>query len=143
MIGRVALSGRTAAGRWENSLANADLNFFWKTRWRGDHTLVGHIEGAFGKFLDRDSSVALGGSTGLRGYKNNSFVGSQAVLVNFEDRFFFPGEFFRSPVAITLLDERGEPFYSTVPDAPPRFIARRAMKRCGKVDVTIVEVPCR
>lgn len=24
-----------------------------------------------------------------------------------------------------------------------RFIARRAMKRCGKVDVTIVEVPCR
>ncbi|MDP3542436.1 MAG: hypothetical protein Q8T11_08220 [Elusimicrobiota bacterium] len=93
-IGRVALSGRTAAGRWENSLANADLNFFWKTHWRGDHTLVGHIEGAFGKFLDRDSSVALGGSTGLRGYKNNSFVGSQAVLVNFEDRFFFPGEFF-------------------------------------------------
>jgi signal transduction histidine kinase len=41
----------------------------------------------------------------------------------------FPGEFFRSPVAITLLDERGEPFYSTVPDAPPRFIARRAFSR--------------
>lgn len=93
-IGRVALSGRTVAGRWENSLANADLNFFWKTNWRGDHTLVGHLEGAFGKFLDRDSAIALGGSTGLRGYKNNSFVGGQAVLVNFEDRFFFPGEFF-------------------------------------------------
>ncbi|MBI2787261.1 MAG: hypothetical protein HYX59_01140 [Elusimicrobia bacterium] len=93
-IGRVALSGRTVAGRWENSLANADLNFFWKTNWRGDHTLIGHLEGAFGKFLDRDSAVALGGSTGLRGYKNNSFVGGQAVLVNFEDRFFFPGEFF-------------------------------------------------
>lgn len=41
----------------------------------------------------------------------------------------FPGTFFRSPVAITLLDERGEPFYSTVPDAPPRFIARRAFSR--------------
>jgi len=93
-IGRVALSGRTVAGRWENSLANADLNFFWKTNWRGDHTLVGHLEGAFGKFLDRDSAIALGGSTGLRGYKNNSFVGGQSVLVNFEDRFFFPGEFF-------------------------------------------------
>lgn len=93
-IGRVALSGRTVAGRWENSLANADLNFFWKTNWRGDHTLVGHLEGAFGKFLDRDSAITLGGSTGLRGYKNNSFVGGQAVLVNFEDRFFFPGEFF-------------------------------------------------
>lgn len=93
-IGRVALTGRTVAGRWENSLANADLNFFWKTNWRGDHTLVGHLEGAFGKYLDRDSAIALGGSTGLRGYKNNSFVGGQSVLVNFEDRFFFPGEFF-------------------------------------------------
>jgi len=92
VIGRVGLSGRTVAGRWENSLANADLNLFWKTNWRGDHTFVSHIEGAFGKFLDRDGFIALGGNTGLRGYKNNSFVGGKAVLVNFEDRFFFPGE---------------------------------------------------
>lgn len=91
-IGRLALSGRTASGRWENALANADLNFFWKTNIRGDHTFVGHIEGAFGKYLDRDNFVSLGGGTGLRGYKNNSFVGDKAVLVNFEDRFFFPGE---------------------------------------------------
>jgi len=93
-IGRVGLIGRTAGGKWENALASADLNFFWKTNWRGDHTLVGHAEGAFGKFLDRDSSITLGGNTGLRGYKNNSFVGSRAVLVNFEDRFFFEGEWF-------------------------------------------------
>ena len=91
-IGRVGLVGRTAAGKWENAIASADLNFFWKTNWRGDHTLVGHAEGGFGKFLDRDGSIALGGNTGLRGYKNNSFVGDKAVLVNFEDRFFFPGE---------------------------------------------------
>jgi len=93
-IGRVGLTGRTVGGKWNNSLASADLNFFWKTNQRGDHTLVGHVEGAFGKFLDRDSKIALGGATGLRGYKNNSFVGGQAVLVNFEDRFFFPGEYF-------------------------------------------------
>lgn len=93
-IGRVALMGRTVAGKWENALANADLNIIWKTNWKGDHTLVGHLEGAFGKFLDRDSAINLGGNTGLRGYKNNSFVGGQAVLVNFEDRFFFPGEMF-------------------------------------------------
>lgn len=93
-IGRVGLMGRTVAGRWENSLANADLNFFWKTNSRGDHTFVGHLEGGFGKFLDRDSAIALGGNTGLRGYKNNSFVGGQSVLVNFEDRFFFQGEWF-------------------------------------------------
>ncbi len=93
-IGRVGLTGRSVAGQWENTLANADLNFFWKTNWRGDHTLVGHAEGAFGRRLDRDAAVALGGSTGLRGYKNNSFVGGKAVLLNFEDRFFFAGEWF-------------------------------------------------
>ncbi len=91
-IGRVSLIGRTVAGKWENALASADLNFFWKTNWKGNHTLVGHVEGAFGKNLDRDGAITLGGNTGLRGYKNNSFVGGKAVLVNFEDRFFFPGE---------------------------------------------------
>jgi hypothetical protein len=91
-IGRVALMGRTVNGRWENALANADLNFFWKTNIRGDHTFVGHLEGGFGKFLDKDSAISLGGGTGLRGYKNNSFVGGQSVLVNFEDRFFLDGE---------------------------------------------------
>jgi hypothetical protein len=93
-IGRLGLMGRTVAGKWENSLASADLNFFWKTNWRGDHTLVGHAEGAFGKYLDGDNWIALGGNTGLRGYKNNSFIGGKAVLVNFEDRFFFEGEWF-------------------------------------------------
>lgn len=93
-IGRVGLSGRTVGGRWDNGLASADVNVFWKTNWRGDHTLVAHAEGAFGRALDKDSQILLGGSTGLRGYKNYSFVGGKAVLVNFEDRFFFPGEFF-------------------------------------------------
>lgn len=92
-IARVGLSGRTVGGRWDNGLASADLNVFWKTNWRGDHTLVAHAEGAFGRALDKDSQILLGGSTGLRGYKNYSFVGGKAVLVNFEDRFFFPGEF--------------------------------------------------
>ncbi|PIR15300.1 MAG: hypothetical protein COV48_15130 [Elusimicrobia bacterium CG11_big_fil_rev_8_21_14_0_20_64_6] len=93
-IGRVGVSGRTAGGRWENTLASADLNFFWKTNWRGNHTLVGHMEGAAGRNLDLNHLVVLGGNSGLRGYKNNSFVGGQAVLVNFEDRFFFEGEWF-------------------------------------------------
>jgi hypothetical protein len=92
-IGRMSLSGRTVGGRIENGLAAANLNVFWKTNWRGDHTLVGHVEGGFGRYLDREGAIVLGGSTGLRGYRNNSFTGGKAILVNFEDRFFFPGEF--------------------------------------------------
>lgn len=93
-IARVGLTGRSVNGRWENGLVSAGLNFFWKTNWRGDHTLVGHAEGAFGRNLDKDSNIVLGGATGLRGYKNNSFTGGKVVLVNFEDRFFFQGEWF-------------------------------------------------
>ena len=46
------------------------------------------------RYLDRDNAIALGGSSGLRGYKNNSFVGGKAILLNFEDRFFFEREWF-------------------------------------------------
>ncbi len=92
-IGRVLMTGREATNRWENGLLGADLNFFWKTNLRGDHTFVGHAEGAFSRNLDKDSQIVLGGATGLRGYKNNSFTGGKAVLVTFEDRFFFPGEY--------------------------------------------------
>lgn len=92
VIGRLGLSGRTLHGSIENGLATANLNVFWKTRMRGDHTLVAHFEGAFGRYLDRSSFLSLGGNTGLRGYRNNSFVGGKAFLVNFEDRFFFEGE---------------------------------------------------
>ena len=93
-IARVAMTGRTVNGSVENGLATANLNVFWKTNWRGDHTLVGHIEGGFGRYLDRESFISLGGNTGLRGYKNNSFIGDKALLLNFEDRFFFEGEWF-------------------------------------------------
>ncbi len=92
-IARGVLTGRSARGRWENGLIGGDLNIFWKTNMRGDHTFIGHAEAAFGRNLDKDSAIVLGGATGLRGYKNNSFVGGKAVLVNFEDRFFFQGEY--------------------------------------------------
>ncbi len=93
-IARVAMTGRTVDGSVENGLATANLNVFWKTNWRGDHTLIGHVEGGFGRYLDGESYISLGGNTGLRGYKNNSFIGDKAVLLNFEDRFFFEGEWF-------------------------------------------------
>ncbi|MBI3288976.1 MAG: hypothetical protein HYZ74_05610 [Elusimicrobia bacterium] len=93
-IARVAFTGRALNGSVENGLATVNLNGFWKTNWRGDHTLVGHLEGATGRYLDREGYVALGGNTGLRGYKNNSFIGGKAILLNVEDRFFFSGEWF-------------------------------------------------
>jgi len=93
-LARVAASSRIAGGRWENGLLTAGLNFFWKTRWTRERTLVLHLEGSSGRFLDQGNQLSLGGNSGLRGYKNDSFVGGKSVLFNLEDRFFFDGEWF-------------------------------------------------
>lgn len=93
-LGALTASGRAAGGRWENALFGASGNVFWKTETPGQQTLVAHAEGVTGRYLDRDSWVSLGGNSGLRGYKNDSFVGGKAVLFNVEDRFFLPGEYF-------------------------------------------------
>ncbi len=92
-LASVQVSGRLRRGVWENGLATADLNLFWKNYlWSRERTLVAHVEAAQGRNLDRENQIVLGGNTGLRGYKNDAFVGGRSVLMNLEDRFFFPGE---------------------------------------------------
>lgn len=91
-LGALTASGRSAGGRWDNALLAASGNVFWKTALPGEQTFVLHAEGVTGRYLDADSQVTLGGDSGLRGYKNDSFVGAKAVLFNLENRFFIPGE---------------------------------------------------
>jgi hypothetical protein len=94
-LAEVGVSGRLFNNRWENGLATANLNFFWKNyAWLRNRTLVAHVEAAQGRRLDRENQIVLGGSTGLRGYKNDAFVGGRSILMNLEDRFFFDGEWF-------------------------------------------------
>lgn len=97
--GRFALAGAGFSGRLfnnklENGLATANVNFFWKNYiWTRTRTLVAHVEAAQGHKLDLQNQIILGGSNGLRGYKNDSFVGGRSILMNLEDRFFFDGEY--------------------------------------------------
>jgi hypothetical protein len=95
VLAGVGASGRIFRDRWENGLLTADANLFWKNAaFSRDRTLVAHVEAAQGRRLDRENQIVLGGSTGLRGYKNDSFVGGRSILANLEDRFFVPGEYF-------------------------------------------------
>lgn len=94
LLARIAASSRLAAGRWENGLVTAGLNLFWKTDWTRERTLVLHAEGSSGRFLDPQNQLSLGGNSGLRGYKNDSFIGGKSILFNVEDRFFFEKEWF-------------------------------------------------
>ena len=93
-LSQVGMSGRFAGGQLENALLFTNLNLFWKTFWPYPQTWVGHLEANRGHGLDLENQIILGGNTGLRGYKNDSFVGSKSVLLNLENRFFFPGEYF-------------------------------------------------
>lgn len=93
-LAQMGLTGRIHRGRWENTLLFANLNLFWKTTWLFPQTWISHLEINSGRGLDAENDVILGGNTGLRGYKNNAFTGAKSVLLNLENRFFFPGEFF-------------------------------------------------
>ncbi len=94
-LASVGVSGRLFNNKWENGLATASLNLYWKNYfWSRGRTLVFHAEGVDGRRLDLENQVLLGGSNGLRGYKNDSFVGGRAILANVEDRFFFQREWF-------------------------------------------------
>ena len=92
-LAALTISGRTHADHWENASLSAAGNVIWKSGWVGDQTWVAHFEGVTGRYLDRDSQVTLGGGSGLRGYKNDAFVGGKALLMNLENRFFLPGEY--------------------------------------------------
>ncbi|MBI4375151.1 MAG: BamA/TamA family outer membrane protein [Elusimicrobia bacterium] len=93
-LGQVGASGRMAGRRSENALFFASLNLFWKVERGLAQTWVAHLEGSRGVRLDGENQIVLGGDTGLRGYKNNSFAGSEAALFNLENRFFLPEEYF-------------------------------------------------
>ncbi|MBI4386865.1 MAG: hypothetical protein HY551_05745 [Elusimicrobia bacterium] len=97
--GRFALAqagvlGRLRGKQLENSIFFANLNLFWKNAWPFSHTWVSHLEWNTTRNLDGENQIILGGNTGLRGYKNNSFTGARSVLWNIENRFFFNREFF-------------------------------------------------
>lgn|GEM_PF-925066 len=93
-LAQVGSEGRLRDGVLENALLYANFNAFWKTDWIGPQTWVAHLEGNKARSLDGENQVILGGNDGLRGYHNYAFTGDESVLLNLENRFFFPGEYF-------------------------------------------------
>jgi hypothetical protein len=121
-LASIGVSGRIYNNKWENGLATANANFFWKNyMWSRGRTLVAHVEAAQGRRLDLENQIVLGGSTGLRGYRNDSFVGGRSILVNLEDRFFFDREWFHlARLGGAVFFESG----STVPEGSGFSLAR-------------------
>lgn len=92
LLAQAGLQGRLAASKPENAILFGNINLFWKTRWLIPQTWVAHCEAAAARSLDGEKQVILGGNSGLRGYRNNSFTGSKSLLLNLEDRIFYEPE---------------------------------------------------
>ncbi|MBI3550526.1 MAG: hypothetical protein HY078_15925 [Elusimicrobia bacterium] len=91
---QAGVQGRLERGIPRNSIFYANGNLYWKTVAVFPQTWVAHLEWNTTRNLDGEKQLLLGGNTGLRGYRNNSFAGTRSVLLNFEDRTFLTREFF-------------------------------------------------
>lgn len=94
ILAQIGASGRQVNQQLENALFYGNFNVFWKTFIYLPQTFVAHAEFNSSRGLDGENQIILGGNSGLRGFKNNSFVGNKSVLFNLEDRIFWPGEYF-------------------------------------------------
>jgi outer membrane protein assembly factor BamA len=79
-------------GRLVNTLYFANANFYrhWPTAF--PMTGVAHAEAAHLQNPDTSNLLSIGGSTGLRGFKVDAFTGNKTILVNLENRFYYPYE---------------------------------------------------
>ncbi len=81
-------------GRLYNALYFGSFNYFRHLRDDFPDTGVVHIESAYLQRPDVSNLLSVGGNTGLRGFKNDFMTGNKTVLINLENRFFYPREVF-------------------------------------------------
>lgn len=95
-VGRYALyASNQTGGRLNHTLYFTNLNLY--RHWLPEFPLTGvaHFEAAHLQNSDVANPLALGGDTGLRGFKVNAFTGNKSILMNLENRFFYPNEVLR------------------------------------------------
>jgi outer membrane protein assembly factor BamA len=84
-------TGQTG-GHTADTIYYGNLNYYRHLLPEFPLTAVFHAESAYLQNPDVDNSLELGGDTGLRGFKVQSFTGNKTVLANAELRFFYPYE---------------------------------------------------
>ena len=85
-------SDNQTGGRLFNTIYFGNLNLYRHLIESFPTTGVIHVESAYLQHPDASNVLALGGDSGLRGYSNNAFTGNKSLLVNLENRFYYPKE---------------------------------------------------
>jgi Surface antigen variable number repeat/Omp85 superfamily domain len=86
LIGSLSAKTREHNGSLEHSLAEAELEAYWKPPRLPDQTLAGRLLFSWGRRLDREVQLAADGASGLRGYRLHAFTGDRRLIANLEDR---------------------------------------------------------
>jgi hypothetical protein len=93
MVGRYsAYASNQTGGRLNNALYFVNGNYYKHLPTEFPFTAVIHAESAYAQNIDAENQLELGGDTGLRGFRVQSFTGNKSVLMNVEGRAFYPHE---------------------------------------------------
>jgi hypothetical protein len=108
-------STRTRSGEAENLRAGAGLRYY--ARNFRDNVFYAAAEGEFGRRLDAEDQILLGGDNGLRGYPLRLQSGDRRFLVTLEQRFFSDREYFHLlHLGAAVFFDAGRAWYEKIPD---------------------------
>ena len=100
--GRIGGSSRGDSHSFNNTIISSDVRYvnargpkYIGDRYIGRFTDFASLEMDFGAGLDRDKQLFLGAFTGLRGYADRSFTGSQDITLTLEERVHLVDDLFR------------------------------------------------
>jgi len=86
LVWSATLHGRMQDGGFENALITGKADYFY--RWNERSTTLLSASADFGKRLDLDQFLNLGGETGLRAYPDRYQNGSRRALFSAEQRYY-------------------------------------------------------
>ena len=86
ILSGLSLTGRLESGTLTNTIVGAAARYYFQQSKR--FLFFTTLEGAYGRNLDLDNQLLLGGDNGLRGYPLRYQGGDRRLLVTVEERFF-------------------------------------------------------
>jgi len=112
-------STRTRSGQTENLRAGGGLRYYARN-FRpsfGDSVFYAAAEAEFGRRLDPEDQILLGGDNGLRGYPLRLQSGDRRFLVTLEQRFFSDREYFHLVhFGAAVFFDAGRAWYDKIPE---------------------------
>jgi outer membrane protein assembly factor BamA len=104
-----------SGGTTENLRVGGTLRYY--VRDFGNNVFYAAATGEFGRHLDAENQILLGGDTGLRGYPLRYQSGDRSVLFTVEQRFFSDREYFHLlHVGAAIFFDAGRAWYETFPE---------------------------